>query len=116
MKILIVDDERSIRNSFREILSDEGYSVDVAEDGPTGIALAEKMPNMEGTEVLDKLKSEGIDSAIVMISGHGDIDTAVDCIKHGAFDFIQKPLDLNRILITIKNATEIGRASCRERV
>ena len=117
MKILIVDDERSIRNSFREILSDEGYSVDVAEDGPTGIALAEKerydvifcdikMPNMEGTEVLDKLKSEGIDSAIVMISGHGDIDTAVDCIKHGAFDFIQKPLDLNRILITIKNATE----------
>ncbi|MGM9742492.1 MAG: sigma-54-dependent transcriptional regulator [Candidatus Cryptobacteroides sp.] len=117
MKILIVDDERAIRNSLSEILSDEGYTVDVAEDGPTGISLAEKerydvifcdikMPNMEGTEVLDKLKSEGIDSAIVMISGHGDIDTAVDCIKHGAFDFIQKPLDLNRILITIKHATE----------
>ena len=61
---------------------------------------------MEGTEVLVKLQEEGIDSAVVMISGHGDIDTAVDCIKKGAFDFIQKPLDLNRILITIKNATD----------
>lgn len=65
-----------------------------------------KMPNMDGLEVLDKLNAEGIDSAVIMISGHGDIDTAVECIKKGAFDFIQKPLDLNRILITIKNATE----------
>lgn len=65
-----------------------------------------KMPGMDGTEVLDKLVADGIDSAIVMISGHGDIDTAVECIKKGAFDFIQKPLDLNRILITIKNASE----------
>ena len=64
------------------------------------------MPNMEGTEVLEKLRADGVDAAIVMISGHGDIDTAVECIKKGAFDFIQKPLDLNRILITIKNATE----------
>lgn len=64
------------------------------------------MPGMDGTEVLDKLVADGIDSAIVMISGHGDIETAVECIKKGAFDFIQKPLDLNRILITIKNATE----------
>ena len=61
---------------------------------------------MDGTEVLDKLVSDGVDAAVVMISGHGDIDTAVECIKKGAFDFIQKPLDLNRILITIKNATE----------
>ncbi|MGM9766286.1 MAG: sigma-54-dependent transcriptional regulator [Candidatus Cryptobacteroides sp.] len=117
MKILIIDDERAIRNSLSEILSDEGYTVDVAEDGPAGISMAEKerydvifcdikMPNMEGTQVLAQLRKDGIDSAIVMISGHGDIDTAVDCIKNGAFDFIQKPLDLNRILITIKHATE----------
>lgn len=117
MKILIIDDERAIRNSLSEILSDEGYTVDVAEDGLAGISMAEKerydvifcdikMPNMEGTQVLAQLRKDGIDSAIVMISGHGDIDTAVDCIKNGAFDFIQKPLELNRILITIKHATE----------
>ena len=114
---MIVDDERAIRNSLSEILSDEGYNVEVAEDGPMAIEMAEKerydvifcdikMPNMEGTEVLEKLRKDGIDSAIIMISGHGDIETAVECIKKGAFDFIQKPLDLNRILITIKNATE----------
>ena len=117
MKILIVDDERSIRNSLGEILTDEGYEVETAEDGPTALAKVDKerfdvifcdikMPGMDGTEVLEKLVSDGVDSAIVMISGHGDIDTAVDCIKKGAFDFIQKPLDLNRILITIKNATD----------
>lgn len=114
---MIIDDERAIRNSLSEILSDEGYNVEVAEDGPTAIEMVEKerydvifcdikMPNMEGTEVLEKLRKDGIDSAIIMISGHGDIETAVECIKKGAFDFIQKPLDLNRILITIKNATE----------
>ena len=117
MKILIIDDERSIRNSLKEILSDEGYDVDVAEDGVQGCAMVDKekysvifcdikMPGMDGLEVLDKLVAMGVDSAVVMISGHGDIDTAVDCIKKGAFDYIQKPLDLNRILITIKNATE----------
>lgn len=117
MKILVVDDERAIRNSLKEILGDEGYDVDIAEDGATAVSMAEKerydvifcdikMPNMEGTEVLEKLRADGVDAAIVMISGHGDIDTAVECIKKGAFDFIQKPLDLNRILITIKNATE----------
>lgn len=117
MKLLIIDDERSIRNSLKEILSDEGYDVDVAEDGSAGCEMAEKekynvifcdikMPGMDGVEVLDKLHNDGVDSAIIMISGHGDIDTAVECIKKGAFDFIQKPLDLNRILITIKNATE----------
>ena len=117
MKILIIDDERSIRNSLKEILMDEGYDVDVAENGVQGCSMVEKekydvifcdikMPEMDGMEVLDKLIQMGVDAAIVMISGHGDIDTAVECIKKGAFDFIQKPLDLNRILITIKNATE----------
>ena len=117
MKILVVDDERAIRNSLKEILGDEGYDVDIAEDGATAVGMAEKerydvifcdikMPNMEGTEVLEKLRADGVDAAIVMISGHGDIDTAAECINTGAFDFIQKPLDLNRILITIKNATE----------
>ncbi|MBR5498572.1 MAG: sigma-54-dependent Fis family transcriptional regulator [Bacteroidales bacterium] len=117
MKILIIDDERSIRNSLKEILVDEGYDVDVAENGIQGCQMVDKekysvifcdikMPEMDGLEVLDRLMGMGIDSAVVMISGHGDINTAVDCIKKGAFDFIQKPLDLNRILITIKNATE----------
>ena len=117
MKILIIDDERSIRNSLKEILSDEGYDIDVAEDGAQGCAMVEKekydiifcdikMPVMDGVEALSKMMGMGIDSAVVMISGHGDIETAVDCIKKGAFDFIQKPLDLNRILITIKNAKE----------
>ena len=117
MKILIIDDERSIRNSLKEILTDEGYEVDVAENGVQGCQMVDKekydvifcdikMPEMDGMEVLDKLNEMGVDSAVVMISGHGDIETAVECIKKGAFDFIQKPLDLNRILITIKNAKE----------
>ena len=117
MKILIIDDERAIRNSLGEILTDEGYEVDVAEDGMQGISMVDKekysvifcdikMPGIDGTEVLEKLNTMGTDAAIVMISGHGDISTAVECIKKGAFDFIPKPLDLNRILITIKNATE----------
>ena len=117
MKILIIDDERSIRNSLKEILADEGYDVDVTENGIQGCEMVDKekysvifcdikMPEMDGMEVLDKLNAMGIDAAVVMISGHADIQTAVECIKKGAFDFIQKPLDLNRILITIKNATE----------
>ena len=117
MKILIIDDERSIRNSLREIFTDEGYVVEVAEDGAAGVqaALAArydvifcdiKMPAMDGTEVLAKLVSEGLDTPLVMISGHADSATAVECIKHGAFDFIEKPLDLNRLLITIRNATD----------
>ena len=117
MKILIIDDERSIRNSLKEILADEGYDVDVAENGAQGCSMVDKekysvifcdikMPEMDGMEVLDRLGQMGVDAAVIMISGHGDIDTAVECIKRGAFDFIQKPLDLNRILITIKNATE----------
>ncbi len=117
MKILVIDDERAIRGAMKEILSDEGYDVDVAEDGAVGLKAAEKekydvifcdikMPNMEGTQVLDKLIEEGIETPVVMVSGHADINTAVACIKKGAFDFIEKPLDLNRILITVKNATD----------
>ncbi len=117
MKILIIDDERSIRNSLKEILVDEGYDVDLAENGAQGCAMVDKekysvifcdikMPEMDGMEVLDRFNKMGIDAAVVMISGHGDINVAVECIKKGAFDFIPKPLDLNRILITIKNATE----------
>ena len=117
MKILIIDDERSIRNSLKEILTDEGYDVDTAEDGAQACEMADKekysvifcdikMPGMDGIEVLDKMIGMGVEAAIVMISGHGDIGTAVECIKKGAFDYIPKPLDLNRILITIKNATE----------
>ena len=117
MKILIIDDERSIRNSLKEILDDEGYDVEVAENGQQGVEMVEKekydvifcdikMPIMDGVETLAKLTVMGIDSAVVMISGHADVATAVDCIKKGAFDFIEKPLDLNRILITIKNAKD----------
>lgn len=117
MKVLIVDDERAIRNSLKEILTDEGYEVVTAEDGTAALQAVDKekfdvifcdikMPGMDGIEVLGKLGEMGVDSAVVMISGHGDIDTAVECIKLGAFDFIQKPLDLNRVLITLKNATD----------
>lgn len=117
MKILVIDDERAIRGAMKEILMDEGYEVEVAENGASGVAMAEKdkydvifcdikMPEMEGTQVLDKLVADGVETPVVMISGHADIDTAVSCIKKGAFDFIQKPLDLNRILITVKNATD----------
>lgn len=117
MKLLIIDDERSIRNTLKEILEFEGHVVDVAEDGQVGLEMANsgkydaifcdiKMPNMDGIEFLDKFFETGRDEAVIMISGHGSIDAAVECIKKGAYDFIQKPLDLNRILITLKNATD----------
>ncbi|MDD2594373.1 MAG: sigma-54 dependent transcriptional regulator [Bacteroidales bacterium] len=117
MKILIIDDEKSIRNTLKEILEFEGHEITLAADGQEGVETALngnfdaifcdiKMPNMDGIEVLDALYKAQCESAIIMISGHGSIDTAVECIKKGAFDFIQKPLDLNRILITLKNATD----------
>ena len=117
MKVLIVDDERAIRYSLKEILEMESYQVETAENGQEGLQKASKekydavfcdikMPVMDGTEMLVKMIEEGIESPVIMISGHADIDTAVDCIKKGAFDFIQKPLDINRILITLKNATD----------
>lgn len=117
MKLLIIDDEKSIRNTLKEILEFEGHDVEVAADGVEGFEKATsdnydvifsdiKMPNMDGMELLDKLGESNIDSSVIMISGHGSIDSAVECIKKGAFDFIQKPLDLNRILITLRNATD----------
>ena len=117
MKVLIVDDEKAIRYSLKEILEMENYQVETAENGEEGLQKAEKekydaifcdikMPVMDGTEMLSKLVEEGIETPVVMVSGHADISTAVDCIKKGAFDFIEKPLDLNRILITLKNATD----------
>ena len=117
MKVLIVDDERAIRYSLKEILEMENYQVDAAENGAEGLSKAQKekydaifcdikMPQMDGTEMLVKIQEEGIETPVIMISGHADISTAVECIRKGAFDFIEKPLDLNRILITLKNATD----------
>lgn len=116
-KILVIDDERAIRNSLKEILEYEKHEVEVAEDGESGIEIFQKggydvvlcdikMPQMDGIEVLDKLQEISSETPVIMISGHGNIDTAVESIKKGAFDFIEKPLDLNRILITIRNATD----------
>lgn len=128
-KILIIDDERGIRNTLREILADEGFEVDVAENGKQGLEMAQakaydlifsdiKMPEMDGIEVLKALKekplptspqgeeTESAEAPFVMISGHGDVETAVQALKMGAYDFLLKPLDLNRILITTKNALE----------
>ena len=116
-KILVIDDERSIRNTLSDILSLEGHKVDVAEDGEQGFKKASeskndavfcdnKMPKMDGLEVLAKLHDSFPELPIVMISGHGDIDTAVESIKNGAFDYIQKPLDLNRLLVTLRNALD----------
>ena len=118
-KLLIIDDERGIRNTLKEILADEGHDVDVAENGKVGLEMAQakaydlifsdiKMPEMDGLEVLKALKEgeEAIDTPMVMITGHGDVETAVQALKAGAYDFLLKPLDLNRILITTKNALE----------
>ena len=116
-KILIIDDERAIRNTLKEILEFENYVVDVAENGREGVELATssaydlifsdiKMPEMDGIEVLTSLREAEVESPVVMISGHGNIETAVDCIRRGAVDFIEKPIDLNRLLITTKNALE----------
>ena len=118
-KLLIIDDERGIRNTLREILADEGHEVDVAENGKQGLEMAQaksydlifsdiKMPEMDGLELLTALKQgeEAVDTPVVMISGHGDVETAVQALKTGAYDFLLKPLDLNRILITTKNALE----------
>ena len=118
-KILIIDDEAPIRASLKEILEYENYQVMEAEDGAEGLKLATKfafdvvfcdikMPKMDGLEVLDALVEKGIDGRVIMISGHGTLETAVQAIKVGAFDFIQKPLDLNRILLTVRHALDQG--------
>lgn len=116
-RILVIDDERSIRNTLKDILEYEKYEVELAEDGIKAIDKIKasgfdvilcdiKMPGMDGIEVLGKLQELTPDIPIVMISGHGNIDTAVESIKKGAFDYIEKPLDLNRLLITIRNAMD----------
>lgn len=116
-KILIIDDERAIRRALREILEFEEFEVDEAENGREGLDKAKadnydiifcdiKMPELDGMEVLDGLLKAKVDSPVIMISGHGNIETAVQAIKKGAFDFIEKPLDLNRILVTIRNAKD----------
>ncbi|HEY1039718.1 MAG TPA: sigma-54 dependent transcriptional regulator [Bacteroidia bacterium] len=116
-KILLVDDEKSIRKSLREILEFEKYKIDEAEDGMTGLSMASaenydlilcdiKMPKLDGMELLNKLNEQEIDSPIVMMSGHGNIETAVEAVKKGAYDFLAKPIDLNRLLVTVRNAIE----------
>ena len=115
--ILIIDDEKAIRKTLSEILSFEGYKIDEAGDGEEGlkrfseksydIVLCDiKMPKLDGIEFLEKAKTINPDVPIIMISGHGNIDTAVEAVKKGAFDYISKPPDLNRLLITLRNATE----------
>ncbi|GAB4135877.1 MAG: sigma-54 dependent transcriptional regulator [Bacteroidia bacterium] len=116
-RILIIDDEKSIRRTLREILEYENFKVDEAGDGAEGLTMAQKekydiilcdikMPKMDGMEALDKLMEAAVDAPVVMISGHGNIETAVEAVKKGAYDFIQKPLDLNRLLVTIRNAMD----------
>jgi two-component system nitrogen regulation response regulator NtrX len=116
-KILIIDDERAIRRALREILEFEEFAVDEAENGKEGLDKVKttlydiifcdiKMPLMDGMEVLDELLKAKVDTPVIMISGHANIETAVSAIRKGAFDFIEKPLDLNRILVTIRNAKD----------
>lgn len=115
--ILVVDDERAIRNTLKDILSFEGFEVEEAVDGAEGLEKIKqkdydcilcdvKMPKMDGLEVLEKAKAAKPDVPFVIISGHGDIETAVDAVKKGAYDFISKPPDLNRLLITVRNAMD----------
>ena len=114
-RILIVDDEASIRETLKEILTYEGYEIDVAEDGEQALDMLKKteydvalcdikMPKIDGLELLDRVKGIADDVTFIMISGHGTIDTAVEATKRGAFDFIAKPPDLNKLLITVRNA------------
>lgn len=116
-KILVIDDERPIRNALRDILEYEKFAISEAADGAEGLELLKKstydlvlcdikMPKMDGIEVLEKIMEIQPDVPVIMISGHADIDTAVGAIKKGAYDFISKPLDLNRLLITVRNAME----------
>jgi two-component system, NtrC family, nitrogen regulation response regulator NtrX len=116
-RVLVIDDEKSIRNTLKEILEYEGFEVDLASDGFEGLEFFErekynlvlcdiKMPKVDGLEILEKALNITSDVPFVMISGHANVETAVDSIKKGAFDFIEKPLDLNRLLITIRNAME----------
>ncbi len=115
--ILIIDDEKAIRKTLTEILSFEGYQIDEAPDGEEGLKCFKekqydvvlcdiKMPKLDGIEFLQRATEHNPDVPVIMISGHGTIETAVEAVKKGAYDFIQKPPDLNRLLITIRNAKE----------
>ncbi len=115
--ILIIDDEKSIRNVLRDILQHEGYQVEEAPDGEQGIKLFQsktfdlvlcdiKMPKMDGMEVLQQIMAVNPEIPVIMISGHGSIENAVEAVKKGAYDFISKPPDLNRLLITLRNALD----------
>lgn len=115
--ILVIDDERSIRRTLKEILEYEGFKVDEAEDGEEGFskAIAKnydiilcdiKMPKKDGIEVLEGVLAAKPEAVFIMISGHGTIETAIDAVKKGAYDFLQKPIDLNRLLVTMRNAGE----------
>jgi DNA-binding NtrC family response regulator len=116
-KILIVDDERAIRRTLKEILEYEKYDIEEAEDGEIGLEKIEKnnydviildikMPKKDGIEVLTEMQQKGIDTPVIVLSGHGNIETAVEAVKKGAFDYIPKPPDLNRLLITVRNAMD----------
>jgi two-component system nitrogen regulation response regulator NtrX len=116
-KILIIDDEKPIRSTLKEILEYEKFQVDEAADGLAGLEMVKKekydvvlcdikMPKMDGMEVLDNIMKLEDEPSVIMISGHGTIDVAVDALKKGAYDYIAKPLDLNRLLITIRNAMD----------
>jgi len=116
-KILIVDDEKAIRRTLKEILEYEKYDIEEAEDGEIGLEKIEKnnydviildikMPKKDGIEVLTEMQQKGIDTPVIVLSGHGNIETAVEAVKKGAFDYIPKPPDLNRLLITVRNAMD----------
>ncbi len=118
-KILIIDDEKAIRNALRDILEHEKHVVDEAEDGAAGLDKAKKgsfdvvlcdikMPKLDGLEFLQKLMAHNDEIPVIMISGHGTIDTAVDALKKGAFDFIEKPPNISRILVAVRNALDRG--------
>lgn len=117
ISILVVDDERAIRNSLKEILEYENYKVEVAENGADGLQKVQngkfdlifsdiKMPEVDGIAFLEAVLKERGDVPVIMMSGHAEIDTAVKSIKLGAYDFISKPLDMNRILVTVRNALD----------
>ena len=118
-KILIIEDEAAIRRVLTKIISEENetYEVEVAEDGLAGVEMVLKsdfdlvlcdikMPKMDGVEVLEKIKKIKPEIPVIMISGHGDLDTAVNTMRLGAFDYISKPPDLNRLLNTVRNALD----------
>ncbi len=118
-KILVIDDEKAIRRSIKEILEFEKHAIDEAEDGQLALEMALKnnydiilsdikMPKLDGIELLQKLIENHVSSSIIMMSGHGTIETAVDAVKNGAYDYLAKPIDLNRLLVSVRNALEKG--------